>query len=159
MFDVAVTYILDHRDRVVLGEKLTGLGRGNIVAPGGKAWPGERPAETAAREVAEEVGLEIDPADLVHQATISYPFVERPELSQRSFVFIARRFRGRLRSSDELSARWWPIHEIPFERMWADARLWLPGALAGRYLEATIEIARDDAVARHDLKWHERRLG
>lgn len=149
MFDVAVTYLLRHHDGsdwVLLGEKLTGIGQGKIVAPGGKSEPGESPAETAVREIWEEVGLSVRSDDLAHIGQISYPFVNRPEFSQRSFVFLARNFQGEIRSSREINATWWRVSEIPYERMWADATLWLPAALGGEYVQATIEIAEDNSV-------------
>lgn len=153
MFDVAVTYII-RRDQgvdwVLLGEKLTGLGSGKIVGPGGKAKPGELPADTAAREIREEVGLEVDPIDLSAIAVISYPFLNRAELSQRSHVFMTRHFRGELTSSPELAATWWRVSEIPYPQMWPDAALWLPRALTGIYVEATYAIGEDDQVVSTD---------
>lgn len=153
MFDVAVTYILDGRERVVLGEKLTGLGQGKIVAPGGKAKPGEDPHDTAIREIAEEVGLRVERSDLTHVATIDYPFIGRPELSQRSFVFVARSFAGELRPSAELAASWWAVDEVPYDRMWPDAALWLPRALTGETLRARIDIGWDNEVLAHEIAW------
>ena len=149
MFDVAVTYILRHhagKQEVLLGEKLTGIGRGKIVAPGGKSEGEETPGSSAIREIWEEVGLLVPPDALTPIALISYPFRERPELSQRSFAFVTREFQGEVRSSSELEARWWPVAEIPFERMWADAKLWLPRALEGDFVEATIEIGLENEV-------------
>jgi 8-oxo-dGTP pyrophosphatase MutT (NUDIX family) len=66
MFEVSVVYILREGargDEVLLGEKLTGLGIGKIVGPGGKQEPGESPVETALREVYEEVGLTLEAED------------------------------------------------------------------------------------------------
>lgn len=154
MFDVAVTYILRHdrgRAEVLLGEKLTGLGRGKIVGPGGKAEPGEDLRSTAAREIREEVGLVVDPADLAAIAVISYPFLERPQLSQRSFVFTTARFEGEVATSKELAATWWPLADIPYPRMWADAQVWLPQALSGTFTTATFTIGEDDSVASWDI--------
>lgn len=153
MFDVAVTYIL--RDNagvteVLLGEKLRGLGVGHVVGPGGKVEPGETPEEAAIREVHEEVGLVIGPQALTPLARISYPFVNRDALSQRSFVFSTRIFSGEIRESGEISASWWPITEIPYERMWADAKLWLPRALSGEFIEATVVIGERNEVLSHD---------
>lgn len=153
MFDVAVTYIL--RDNagvteVLLGEKLRGLGAGHIVGPGGKVEPGETPEEAAIREVHEEVGLVIGPEALTPLARISYPFVNRDALSQRSFVFSTRVFSGEIRESGELSASWWPVTEIPYERMWADAKLWLPRALSGEFIEATVVMGESNEVLSHD---------
>ena len=154
MFDVAVVYIqksLQGRPHVLLGEKLTGLGRGNVVAPGGKSEAGETPAQTAVREVWEEVGLVVDQKDLVPIATVTYPFQERDWLSQRSFVFACHRFAGELTESQELQASWWPLDSIPYPQMWADAGLWLPRALEGTFVTATFEIGLDDQVASTDF--------
>jgi 8-oxo-dGTP pyrophosphatase MutT (NUDIX family) len=149
VFDVAVTYLLRERagiQEVLLGEKLTGIGMGKIVAPGGKSESGENPAHTAVREIREEVGLRVDSRALTPIAEITYPFHSRPELSQRSFAFLARDFAGELQASSELDASWWPVGEIPLERMWSDAKLWLPRALTGEYVRATIEIGLENEV-------------
>lgn len=150
MFDVAVTYLLRHHDGddlVLLGEKLTGIGQGKIVAPGGKSEPGESPQVTAVREIREEVGLRVQVEQLRAVGEISYPFLGRPELSQRSFVFVAHEFEGTPQPSREMDATWWRIADIPYDRMWADAGLWLPRALAGDFVRATIDINVDNSVA------------
>ena len=93
MFEVSVVYILragTGGDEVLLGEKLTGLGVGKVVGPGGKQEPGETPVATAVREVREEVCLALSPENLVPLARITYPFVGRPKLSQRSHAFVVR---------------------------------------------------------------------
>lgn len=149
MFDVAVTYIIRHHkgvDQVLLGEKLTGLGVGKVVGPGGKAEPGEVPVETAVREIHEEVGLRVHAADLRAIAVITYPFINRPALSQRSHVFMTDVFSGTVASSSELRATWFPVAGIPWERMWPDAELWLPRALQGTFVERTFSIGEDDRV-------------
>ncbi len=153
MFDVAVTYIL--RDNlgvaeVLLGEKLRGLGAGNIVGPGGKVEEGETPEEAAIREVREEVGLVIESHALSPLARIHYPFLHRENLSQRSFVFSAQTFSGEIRVSGELVASWWPVEKIPYERMWSDAKLWLPRALSGQFIDATVVIGENNEVLSHD---------
>lgn len=149
-----MTYIIrEARDRseVLLGEKLTGIGVGKIVAPGGKSEWGENPTDTAVREIFEEVGLRVKVDDLSHIATIKYPFVGRPELSQRSFAFVVRDFEGEVQASSELDARWWPLEHLPLDKMWADAALWLPRALAGEFVAATISIAPNDSIHHVDF--------
>ena len=140
-------------EEVLLGEKLTGLGAGKIVGPGGKQEPGESPVDTALREVTEEVGLTLTSSWLSPIARITYPFVGRPELSQRSHAFLARRWDGELRASEELDATWWPLAELPVERMWSDAALWLPRALRGEFVEATFEIGPHDDVLSSSMTW------
>jgi 8-oxo-dGTP diphosphatase len=64
------------RDRRVLTVRATGSDA--VYLPGGKPEPGETDAEAAAREVGEEVGLIVDPADLSPYVTIDAPAHNRP---------------------------------------------------------------------------------
>lgn len=156
MFDVSVVYLCrgeNPRGEILLGEKLTGLGRGKIVGPGGKREAGETPADAAIREVGEEVGIVISPENLTHIATITYRFIDRPTLSQRSHAYLVTEFSGEPVASDELAPRWWPREELPLPRMWADATLWLPRALCGEYVCAAIDIDPHDKVHTAHFEW------
>ena len=153
MYDVCVVYLVrnrptasGNRTEVLLGEKLTGLGIGKFVGAGGKLEPGESPVDAAVREVAEELGVVVAPADLESISVINYPFVDRDEWSQRSHGFIARNWTGEPAASSELDPRWFDIAEIPFDRMWADAAAWLPQALAGEFVELTIPFYADGTM-------------
>lgn len=157
MYDVCVVYLL--RDRrvdgqvvaeVLLGEKLTGLGVGKLVGAGGKLEPGESGRAAAVRELAEELGVEVVARDLVAISDITYPFVDKPEWSQRSFGFVTRTWTGIPVGSDELAPHWFPIDAIPFDRMWADARLWLPRALDGEFVDATYAFRADGSLVDSD---------
>lgn len=131
--EVCVCYILSETPedgyRVLLGRKKKGLGRGNLVGPGGKLEPGETPEQAVVREVLEESGLVIREDDLIPLGCIRYEFPFRHEWSQISWVFAIRSWHGDVIESDELLLEWIPVSEIPFERMWDDAKFWLPGAL------------------------------
>lgn len=153
MYDVCVVYLL--RDRrvdgrpvteVLLGEKLTGLGVGKFVGAGGKLEPGESARAAAVREVAEELGVVVAASDLVAISDITYPFVDKDEWSQRSFGFVTRTWTGTPTGSAELAPHWFPVDAIPFERMWADARLWLPRALDGEFVGATYSFRADGSM-------------
>lgn len=134
--------------RVLLGTKRTGLGLGKVVAPGGKLEAGESPAQAMVREIAEETGLVVAEADLEPAGRLRYRFPHREAWSQESHVFRARRWRGEARDSEELSLGWVPLAEVPLDRMWDDARLWLPGVLAGGSVALDVDFAADnDTVA------------
>ncbi|ROS74730.1 8-oxo-dGTP diphosphatase [Curtobacterium sp. PhB130] len=146
---VVVVYLL--RDgaegpEVLLGEKRRGLGTGRLVGPGGKREPGEAAVETAVREVAEEVGLRLDPADLEARGTLDYRFPYRPSWSQVSDVFVCRHWSGTPTASDELEPRWIPVDAVPYAAMWDDAKYWLPAVLDGGTVDARFTFAEDDAT-------------
>ena len=147
MFEVSVVYLLRENDgalEVLLGSKKTGLGIGKLVGPGGKLEPGESAAEAAAREVAEEIDVIVSADSLVGIAELAYEFPFRPKWSQRSYAFICREWMGEPAESEELAPDWYPVNAIPFDRMWDDAKLWLPDALRGTFVRATCSYGPDN---------------
>ena len=144
--EVCVVYLLRKGPEgieVLLGDKRTGLGVGRVVGIGGKLDQGETPRDAAVREVLEEVGVEVE-ASALHQAgVIDYHFPTRPEWSQRSTVFVARRWRGEPVETDEITPRWYPLADIPYARMWDDAVRWLPGVLRGGRVDARYTFGPD----------------
>lgn len=153
MYDVCVVYLVrdrtvdgQTRTEVLLGEKLTGLGIGKFVGAGGKLEPGESARAAAVREVAEELGVTVTARNLVAVSDITYPFVDKDEWSQRSFGFVTRVWTGEPAASDELAPQWFVLDDIPYDRMWADARLWLPRALAGDFVEETYFFLSDGSM-------------
>jgi len=145
--EVCVVYVLRESaggTEVLLGRKLRGLGEGRVVAPGGKLEPGESPVSAAVRELAEEVGLRADPADLEPRGALDYLFPHRPAWSQRSHVFVCRRWSGEVTASSELAAAFVPLDVVPYDRMWDDARFWLPAVLrSGAVAASTFEFGAD----------------
>ncbi|MGD0554536.1 MAG: NUDIX domain-containing protein [Streptosporangiaceae bacterium] len=132
--------------QVLLGRKKRGFGEGRIVGPGGKVEPGERPVEAAAREVAEETGLQVAQQDLTKVAWITYRFPARPAWDQDARVFATQRWSGEVVESDEIEPRWWPTDALPLDDMWDDARYWLPKVVAGDRVRVAAVFAADCAT-------------
>ena len=145
--EVCVCYILRETSsggyEVLLGEKKKGLGRGKMVGPGGKLEASESPAQAVVREVLEESGLRVREEDLVRLGRIRYEFPDRPAWSQVSWVFATHVWQGEIVESDELLLHWHRVDDIPFDRMWDDARHWLPAALDGQYCERRFVFGPD----------------
>lgn len=131
---------------VLLGDKRTGLGQGKVVGIGGKLDPGESAREAAVREVFEETGVRIDPADLHLAGAIDYFFPTRPAWSQRSTVFVCRRWQGDPVQTDEITPHWYALDAVPYSRMWDDASRWLPGVLRGGTVDARFTFGADLAT-------------
>jgi 8-oxo-dGTP diphosphatase len=139
---------VDGGREVLLGHKKTGLGLGKIVGLGGHVEPGESPAEAAAREVKEESGLHVPVDALTELAHVTFLFPVRPSWDMDVVVFAAAAWSGVPAESQEIKPQWFPVADLPFDRMWDDARHWLPRVLAGERLTATFRYAPDcDTVA------------
>lgn len=133
---------------VLLGHKKRGLGTGNIVGLGGHIDPGESDRGAAAREAREESGLEVDEDDLQHRADVVFTFPARPSWDQTAAVFVTDRWLGDPTSTDEITPEWFALDALPLERMWDDAKYWLPRVLAGERLGVDIVFAEDCSTVR-----------
>jgi 8-oxo-dGTP diphosphatase len=131
------------RREVLLGRKKIGFGTGKIVGLGGKIEIGESAADAAAREVAEESSLIVSVVDLREAATITFRFPAVPAWDMRVAVFLADRFTGEARESEEIAPHWYPLEDLPEHDMWDDNRYWLPQVLAGRRLRADFVFDED----------------
>ena len=120
--DKAVLCFIFHENRVLLIEKLRGLGAGKVNAPGGRLEPGETPLQAAIREVQEEVA--VTPEHLTQVGNLKFAFVDGYNLE--CWVFRAEGFSGAPTHTPEAIPFWSPIDDLPYERMWADDREWLP---------------------------------
>lgn len=134
---------------LLLGLKKRGFGEGRIVAPGGHLDPGETAEQACVREVAEEVALGVEQADLVTAGGVLFRFPAKPEWDLHVAVFRTELFQGEPAESDELVPAWYPVEDLPWDGMWPDARHWLPRVLSGETIQAEITLGEDsETVAR-----------
>lgn len=115
-------------EEVLLIRKKRGIGAGLYNGPGGKLEPGETAREAARRETREEVGLTV--TDLRVGGDLHFVFGTDPFMDVR--VFLTRSVRGTPRESAEADPEWVRVENVPYDRMWADDRHWLPHVLAGK---------------------------
>ena len=113
---------------ILLIHKKRGLGAGKINGPGGHIEPGETALECAVREVQEELGITALGAK--HVGVLRFQFADG--FSIQGEVFTASGFEGEPVETDEAVPHWFPIDSLPYERMWADDRVWMPLMLAGQ---------------------------
>lgn len=108
--------------RVLLIEKRRGVGAGLYNGPGGKVEPGETSREAALREVREEIRADVP--DLTKYGELEFVFGDDHFMTVH--VFRAPGVTGEPAATDEARPRWVPLDEVPYDRMWADDRYWLP---------------------------------
>lgn len=141
-------------DRVLLGLKQRGFGRGKLVGLGGKVEPGEDLRAAAARELREEAGLLADPNRLEYVARLTFIFPTQPAWNHQMHVFIVREWLGEVVGSDEITPQWHPSTALPLSQMWDDGRLWLPRVLAGEGLAMTCVYGSDQETVAA-VEWEE----
>jgi 8-oxo-dGTP diphosphatase len=129
--------------QVLLGHKKTGLGCGKIVALGGHVEEGESPADAAVREVKEESGIQVAPDALREVAHVTFLFPVCPRWDMVAFVFTSAEWTGEAVETPEIRPEWFDVTDLPLDRMWDDAKRWLPRVLAGERLGAVFTYADD----------------
>lgn len=108
--------VLDPRTRRVLAARRTTAPVGAWEFPGGKVEPGETPRQALVREVAEELGCQVDVGAELTDSGRPWPVSERYELR----LFAARVESGSPRPGDSHDAlRWLRADEL-------DEVTWLP---------------------------------
>ena len=143
--DLATLVFCVRGTEVMLIEKKRGLGAGKVNGPGGKLEPDETAAACAVREVEEETGVAIQAVRA--QGELRFRFADGYRL--RVFVFVSTVFSGDPVATDEAEPFWCKRDAIPFDRMWADDRLWLNRVLDGACVDGEFDFDDDTLLGYH----------
>lgn len=132
-----------HDGRLLLIHKKRGLGAGKLNGAGGKVDPGETPLEAATREFEEELAARpVEPRKL---GEVAFDVVDG--VSILIHVYRAERIAGEPAETDEAVPVWVDIGDIPYERMWADDRHWLPLLLECRTFRVHTRFDGDELLS------------
>lgn len=101
---VAAAALIDPAGQVLVQQRPAGKAMAGLWEfPGGKREPGETPEAALARELAEELGIVVDPADCHPAAFASAPMGDRHLLL---LLYVVRRWRGEVRAIEASALRW-----------------------------------------------------
>lgn len=120
-FTLCADCVISWGDEVLLIRRGPGIGEGLLAMPGGHVEGNETTYEAALRELTEEVGIGLMPAEFDH-ALIGKEFLEAPGRSQRPGRIVSMAYRFDIRSakrpvietlSDEATPEWIGIARLP----------------------------------------------
>ena len=131
-----ITFLLKD-DKVLLGLKKRGFGKGYFLGIGGKVEENETIEEAAKREVLEEINVQLSDLKHVGMLKFYFPCVLDESWNQEVHVFVSNSWKGDPQESEEIKPEWFAKKDIPYEKMWDDAKYYLPEVLAGKTLEAS----------------------
>ena len=141
---VTTTTFLRKGNKILLATKKRGFGVGKIMGVGGKQEAGERIEDTAIREVEEEIGVHI--TKIERMATVIFDDLYYRDEPERvpMYVFIATEWEGEPQESDEVKPEWFTLSDIPYNKMWSDAQVYLPRVIRGEKFEAYFRYNEKD---------------
>lgn len=162
---LSLVFLIDsQQNRVLLGLKKRGFGKGRWNGFGGKLENDETMPQCAARELAEECGLTVSTQALRLRASLAFDMLSDGMVDSvtgtvssalRVSVFsaeLADVVGGELTASDEMEPRWWPVDEVPLGAMWPDDAYWLPQLLGGANLVARFTLGDKDTILEREVR-------
>jgi len=134
---------------VLLGMKKRGFGLGKWNGFGGKVEPGETIEAAALRELEEESCVKASGVEL--RGKITFTFLTIPEVLKVSVFEAVGPMVGEPQETEEMMPQWYAESEIPYEKMWADDKYWVPLFLEGKQFKALFEFDDESTLLRYDL--------
>lgn len=133
-------------EKVLLGMKKRGFGEGKWNGFGGKLQEGEDIYESAARELKEEVGI-----DLVNFVDVARIDFYGDGFGQSVTVLLVNSWDGEPIESEEMRPQWFNVNKLPLKDMWIDDELWLPQILSGESLDAEFLFANENKILEYTI--------
>lgn len=150
---MTLVFLVDEpKDLVLLGVKKTGFGQGKMLGIGGKVDAGESVIEAACREVREEIHVDIDPKNLSEGGRVEFIFPESSGWHHEVYIYTSKNWQGTPTETAEIKPEWVAKSQIPFEKMWDDAKYWLPKILQHQPVNAKIFYGEDLKTVR-SVEW------
>jgi len=141
--------IVHDETRVLLGMKKRGFGMDRWNGFGGKLHENETTEQAAVRETQEEAN--VTPTKMEKVGNLYFKFQNTGDEMDVT-VFSVTDFDGIPAESEEMRPAWFNKNEVPYDKMWADNKFWLPLLFAGKKFKGTIEFMDYNIMVSHDIE-------
>ena len=134
---LATLAIIVKDGRVLLGYKKKGeIGTGTLNGPGGKCDGDESPLVCVIRETKEELDVTLFADELELVAIITFFAAEKADFMVH--IFRTEYFEGEPKETADMIPGWYPIEELPFDRMHDSDKKWFARATQGERFRANV---------------------
>jgi len=118
-------------DKVLLGYKKKGFGKGYYIGIGGKVEDEETIENAAIREIKEEINVAVSVENLQKVAILKFyfPHIADESWNQEVHAYLVNSWDGEPTSTEEIEPKWFDKNELPLDKMWDDAHYWIPNIL------------------------------
>lgn len=138
-------------DKILLGEKKRGFAKGTLNGIGGKQDPGETIDEAMIRETQEEIG--VTPTKYEKIGQIHFDMWYKGEHANMYLsIYNCTDFVGEIKETEEMIPNWFDVDKIPFDKMLADDRLWMPFALANQKFVGDVKFDPNMKMLSHKFE-------
>jgi len=141
--------IVHDESRVLLGMKKRGFGMDRWNGFGGKLQDNETAEQAAVRELQEETN--ITPKKMEKVGNLFFKFQDTGD-EMNVNVFSVTDFDGIPSETEEMRPAWFLKSEIPYDKMWADDKYWLPLLFAGKKFNGYFEFMDYNIMVNHEIE-------
>jgi len=145
----ATLCILTKDNKICLGIKQRKLGKGKYNGFGGMQEEGETIEQAAVRELYEEACVVAKDYEKVGELAFSFP--SKPKWNQVVHIYLVTHWEGEPQETEEMTAEWFELSEIPYDLMWDDDKHWLPHVLSGKKVKGSVVIDENELVVEHSI--------
>lgn len=150
MIRTVLTFVFNDKDQVLMIQKKRGQGTGKWNFPGGKCLSSESEIAASVRETKEETGIE--PIAPVPVGKLEFSFDSGGSWANACTVFRTERWQGTLiPETDECSAHWIKVVDMPWDKMWDSDRTWVPLLLSGKSFHRKYHFDKNDNLLREEI--------
>lgn len=130
-----LTFLL-RNNKVLLGLKKKGFGKGYYLGIGGKVEQNETIEEGAKREIKEEILVDVKVIQPMGTLDFYFPHIKDESWNQQVYIFIVKQWEGEPTETKEIKPIWFDKTKIPLNLMWDDDRYWFEKVLQGKKVKA-----------------------
>lgn len=146
-----VLLVLKKENQILLAKKKRGFGEGKYNGIGGKLESEETPDMAMIREAKEEIFVK--PTEYKKVGLIEfYEYVKGEKTQVLLYLYIATKWEGNPKESEEVTPKWFEISNLPKEEMFPDDQYWLPLILEGKKIQGYFDYDEDWNICSYEIK-------